>query len=509
MGVNREIDSILEQGEKELAGLTYLYWKEGIPSVMYDVRLREPLDGELLNRAIDDALLRHPYFGVRFNEHDGDFYVVRNDEPLRAIPADDPVPLGGHRNNHHLIGIVYNDASLKFTFHHGLTDGRGAKTFLETMLAYYADYADADEDDYDEVATRHAAQATEQLSTDELKEPFARRLEAKGAGRVEGLATSAFKIPATKKKCGHSRRELVFSQDEFMRVCKGVGASPIIYLSILMSRAVKKVHADAGKPIVSNFAADLRSVIGCERTYKNCVFSMSLPYGTNEETLSDDELVAVYRSLINAQRNYDRCASQANNINMIQNLIGHIDSVAGRRALLGFMESLGFDTYVISYIGQFSLPEHLVSEMHLYHSVPSGLTLNMCCQSGRFALDVVQDFESTAYVEALVDQFERAGIVVEASEQLAFETPRDELSEHITSPATMQELADGWMHDLTSAAKSTADALREQVEAAQPFFDGLAQMVGTGDLEPLLGPTRDLAKEIHRLVEETPSLFMH
>ena len=39
-----------------------------------------------------------------------------------------------------MIGVNFKEHILKLSFHYGLTDGRGAKTFLETLVNYYVDY---------------------------------------------------------------------------------------------------------------------------------------------------------------------------------------------------------------------------------------------------------------------------------------------------------------------------------------------------------------------------------
>ena len=71
--------------------------------------------------------------------------------------------------------------------------------------------------------------------------------------------------------------------------------------------------------------------------------------------------------------------------------------------------------------------------------VTSGLVLNMTCQSGKFIIDLTQDFSTDKYVNALRKQFEKAGIDLVVSDEIIFETPFDELSEIITSPADTGE----------------------------------------------------------------------
>ena len=139
MTENKNVETILKNGDKALSGMPYLYRSKGLPSEVYDVRMRKGINGELLKLAIADTVIRYPYFGVKFIEKDGDFYAVRNEMKLEAHHKDGFIPLGGHSNNYHLMGVTYWEKSLKLSFHHGLTDGRGAKTFLETLLRFYSE----------------------------------------------------------------------------------------------------------------------------------------------------------------------------------------------------------------------------------------------------------------------------------------------------------------------------------------------------------------------------------
>ena len=159
MTEDKNVETILKNGDKALSGMPYLYRSKGLPSEVYDVRMREGINGELLKLAIADTVFRYPYFGVRFREKDGDFYAVRNEMELEAHHKDGFIPLGGHSNNYHLMGVTYWEKSLKLSFHHGLTDGRGAKTFLETLLRFYSDYKNADMGEYEQIREEHHLQA--------------------------------------------------------------------------------------------------------------------------------------------------------------------------------------------------------------------------------------------------------------------------------------------------------------------------------------------------------------
>lgn len=440
----KRVDTILRDGDKAVAGMPYLYRTNGLPSEVYDVRMKEDINGELLTLALEDAVKRHPYFNVKLEERDGDFYAVKNEGRLIAHHTDGFIPLGGHSNNYHLMGVCYWKNCLKISFHHGLTDGRGAKTFLETLVNYYSDYVNASIEEYVIIREKHDSLAQE-FSLDEMLDPCATKHELNGKSKkIKGLKNKGYKLPETKNKGAHRRYEIRFSQEEFMAKCKSIGASPITLLSMLMSKGIKEVSPECNKPIVSHFPMDARHILGCDDTFKNCVKSMTLPYGDDEISLSKSELALKYKEFLNAQKDHDYCAKEFNNINMMLNAVGHIHSFAGRQKLLGFMENLELDTYIISYIGQFKMPENMVDEVHLYSNCTNGLALNMTCQSGSFVIDLIQDFATDKYENALKAEFEKAGIEMSVSDEIIFETPFDELSEIITAKVSLTEQIKNW-----------------------------------------------------------------
>ena len=71
MTENKNVETILKNGDKALSGMPYLYRSKGLPSEVYDVRMKEEVNGELLELAIADTVLRYPYFCVKFKEKDG------------------------------------------------------------------------------------------------------------------------------------------------------------------------------------------------------------------------------------------------------------------------------------------------------------------------------------------------------------------------------------------------------------------------------------------------------
>ncbi len=415
--------------EKVRAGQPYLYREKGLPSEVYEVRMNSEIDPSALRAAADMTMERYPYFKVRYEEHEGDFYAVDNQLPFEAYESEDFIPLGGAQNNYYLIGVTYHDRNIDISFHHGLADGRGVKSFVETLIYYYCRAAYGSCAESEGILTDK-----DEMTIAEAAEPCGDKYDVDRSrlDKIEGVSRKGFTLPETRSpKSAHRRYELKFSQQEFIRLCKSNGASPVVMLSVMMSRAIRELYPESNEVINSNFPVDARAALGVEGTYKNCVKSISLPYGDRELTMSDPDLCRHYKQLMNEQREPERCKDEFNKIIMLLNAVSHLHSFRKKRMIMKFLDDLKLDTYLISYIGQFRLNENerYVDSAHLFSDCSDGLVMNMTCQCGYFCIDMVQDFESDKYVNALAAQFEKAGISLEATGEILFHTPCDQLME--------------------------------------------------------------------------------
>lgn len=305
---------------------------------------------------------------------------------------------------------------------------------------------------------------------------------------IEGLSRKGFTLPETKgDKAAHRRYELRFPQEEFMKLCKSKGGSPVTILSIMMSRAIHGIFPDSGV-INSNFPVDVRRELGVEGTYKNCVKSISLPYGDAESAMTDEQLCAHYKELMNAQRAAAHCRAEFNNIIMLLNAIDHLHSYRSKRSIMRFLDDLKLDTYLISYIGQFNFGENEshIDSVHLYSDCSLGLVMNMTCACGYFTIDFVQDFEENRYVSALAEEFARENVTLEVSDMIEFATPCDTLMRDMTypdiAPDTQKTL---WQKTVEANLRAYRMAERAAVTSMTAVSDGFVKLFLMHDDETL------------------------
>lgn len=412
--------------EKIRSGQSYLYKKYGMESEVIEVRFKEKVSGSFLNQALLQTGKRYPYFNTRLIEKDGDFYIVQNEQAMIARRTKRLANLGHISCGYHLIDITFYDRSFFISFHHALCDGRGIMPFVETLIYYYCNLK------YGEKTVPEGVRmAGEHLLPGETVDPFLQEYDFNKDKKFIELSRDAYAIPENvpSEEITNYRYELKIPASQYMKICKENNATPVILLSLLMSRAIAGLYPDYDKPINANIATDMREALDCPNTFKNCVKSMLLPYSRefSEKTLT--EQATEYREILKAQRDRDYCRKEANAMMGLFDRLDEFDSYEDKQKIMSFFEGMTLNTYIISYVGKFNLGENAeyIDSIHIYNSGTTGLGINMNCCGEAFLLDFKQNFASDKYVKAFCAELERFGISYQASDAIAFITPGDSL----------------------------------------------------------------------------------
>lgn len=142
--------------------------------------------------------------------------------------------------------------------------------------------------------------AGEDLLVGETREPCERKFKVEDGYIMPEIIKDGYSIPdqnqENEKK--YYRYEIKMNSDKFMKFAKENNATPAIVVSLLTSKAIKKVCHNIDKPIITNMASNMRQALGMNNTYKNCVNSVYLPYDKKIESLSFKEQATAYRKMI-------------------------------------------------------------------------------------------------------------------------------------------------------------------------------------------------------------------
>ncbi len=410
MLIQKSGSTMESSNEKIRSGQSYLYKKYGMESEVIEVRFKQKVSGSFLNQALLQTCRRYPYINTKLIEKNGDFYIVQNEQAMIARRTKQLVRLGHISCGYHLVDITYYDDSIFVSFHHALCDGRGIMPFIETLIYYYCNLKYGSKKPPEGVRL-----AEDPLLPGETVDPFLQEYDFDQNKKFIELSRDAYAIPENvpSEEITNYRYEVKIPAEQYMKLCKKNNATPVILLSLLMSRAITELYPDYDKPVNANIATDMREALDCPNTFKNCVKSMILPYSREFSKKTLTEQATEYREILKAQRDRDFCRKEANAMLGLFDKLDSFNSYEEKQKMMAFFEGMTLNTYIISYLGQFKLGENAqyIDEIHLYNSGTTGLGINMISCGEYFVLDFKQNFASDKYVKAFTAQIDKLGVV--------------------------------------------------------------------------------------------------
>ena len=224
--------------------------------------LAEPVDAEVLRRALDVTVRRFPSIAVRLRR--GAFWYYLEEIPKApAIQPEKSCPLA-HAPFHEVRQcafrvLVYHER-IAVEFFHALTDGTGALVFLKSLLAEYLSqkYGLAIP------AEKGVLGRLEEPSAEEVEDSFARYA---GDVKLSRRETTAYHLSGTPEPDGYKDLVTMMIPADKLRDCaKGFGISVTELLCAAMMQAILDIQAKdvprraARKPVKVLLPVNLRTL---------------------------------------------------------------------------------------------------------------------------------------------------------------------------------------------------------------------------------------------------------
>lgn len=388
--------------------LDYYCLNESISkSFRYIVHMKDDVDGEALRKALDITMTRYPYLKKRIVADDKGYMLEDNDLPLVVKESDVPMTLGGAESNYHLFALTYLKQDIFFNNVHAIFDGRGRGPVLHTLMYYYCKMrynedidmpgvwlADTpiDPAEYFDPFTVPLPETDDLLH---LPEPLPRALRLEEQGLV-----------VRSKQHLHYIR---INEKQLMSLCKSSDGTPNTILSLLMCRAIDKLHPDATAPIISQVYCDYRSAVGAEKSHRNMVTTLPLVYDHTLRGMPLEKQNTIMRGNILYYSDPNillhtvagiKAACEA--VNSLPTLQDKFDAVAGGMA--GFFEQT---TFAISYSGKKSFGScdgHIKALFPAGEPIGIGILLEVTAADGWFYVVFMQDWREDVYFNAFLKE---------------------------------------------------------------------------------------------------------
>ena len=388
--------------------LDYYCLNENISkSFRYIVQMKDEVDGNILREALDITMTRYPYLKKRIVADEKGYMLEDNGLPLVVKESDKPMTLCGKESNYHLFALTYYGKDIFFNNVHAIFDGRGRGPVLHTLMYYYCRMRYNEEVDMPGVCL-----AGSQVDPAEYFDPFTVPLpESDNLLPEPEIPARALRLEE-QGLVVRSRQYLHYiriNEKQLMSLCKSSDGTPNTILSLLMSRAVDKLHPDAEDPIISQVYCDYRSAVGAEKSHHNMVTTLPLVY---ERTMRDMPLEKqntimrgniLYLSDPNILlHTVNGIKSACDAVNSLPTLNDKFDAVAQ-----GMGAFFNQTTFAISYSGKRSFgtcDKHIEALFPAGEPVGIGILMEVTAADGWFYIVFMQDWREDVYFNAFLKE---------------------------------------------------------------------------------------------------------
>lgn len=376
--------------------------------------MTDPVDGEILKKAVEEARVRYPYFAVRAQLKDGWYELMDNPAPIPVRAGAQATVLGGEDVEGHLVAVRYADRRVCFDLFHGLTDAHGFMPFMQTVFYYYCTAK------YGPIPRGKVLLKEDPISEEELLDPYPDEVDEtiQPIGRY-GIRETARLFPEGGKGAWYAIVQV--PEDAFVGLSKQQDGSPATMTALLMARAVREVLGQTEKPIVCGLAIDLRPVLGKKRTHHSMASQLYLEYKKEMEEMSLTRQATIFRGMVILQSQPENgLVSIRNNIRFIK-MLEKLPAFAARKAYMEavIQRSMSASTFKVSYGGSHSMgpADPYVEAVYPFVDIHgAGAMLEVSSLNGQFYINFMQESEDERYLQAFLRQMKAAGIPATATE---------------------------------------------------------------------------------------------
>lgn len=228
------------------------------------VRLKEQIDGELLQSVVQELSARFPYFYVKGVARDNDLYPEPDPLPMTVRNTWDPINFNSSESNHHLAAWKYEGTRMALEMSHSLSDGAGVFPYIKSVLYLYL--------------TRKTGQALDpagiRLPDDPIPEsetgnPFA-HLDIDAAERPMYLKPPTEDFYRVKPE-GDPHPQIHYiklKESQLIQYCRDFDGSPNAMIAVMLARTARKYDPDSEKTVSAAVAIDHKAMLGAHDNYR-------------------------------------------------------------------------------------------------------------------------------------------------------------------------------------------------------------------------------------------------
>ena len=346
-----------------------------------------------------------------------------DDNPLPWVltAGRQQVTLLSEAANHHLLAFAWWDDCIALDWFYPLTDGTGAYRILRTLLYEYCRRR------YDSTLNSAGIPvAGDDISEEETVDPLTlpRRENVTpqpvpDKPKALNLFTDAV-VPL--REDGREVIHIRVPEHELMERVRSLGATPASLFSVLLSRAISRLHPDfsGGVPTIS-LAVNLRKATGTPLAHQPMVGAVTIPFREEMLGRSLEEQVSDCRQWIAVQNNPDNLLAYYYGMHDGMARLEQVPSLAMRHQLLteAHQALRQHATVSLSYVGRATMgaAERYVREVQTEATSLHAILVEVSAAGGTFCISFMQLFTADNYLNAFLDELRQQGIGYEITDR--------------------------------------------------------------------------------------------
>lgn len=382
-------------------------------AAFFSIELDENIDEKRLIQAIEKAIQLNPLFGCKFVEKNNNYYLEKNDKPIKVfnVKEEDRSKIFVNNTNDYHFQITYYENRFTFEWYHIITDGDGASEFLICLLkAYFGKLSNETPKEFD-------TDAYLKKFVDKKVKPIGRKAEPKGfnnkylpiENRGYKCMTHIIRIPV----------------EDVIKVSKRAESTPAAIFVPLLSRAIRNNLPKniENRNVSCNIMINVRDRLGI-KTMHNAAIGKVLTYTDAMDKFDFDTVSTCYRAMI------DLAVQKENLIYNLTDTANSVDLLLALRKikLNKFVASIiknSMNNVVFTYIKRFQFDEDIKKHIKSLNarSWPDigNLVIAMIDFNGTFVLNITENYKNTNIVPDFIKELEKLNIKYEYDKPFIFE----------------------------------------------------------------------------------------
>ncbi len=403
--------------------LLYLMKFFGALTMRYRFRMKDPVNPEALNNAMQKTMKRYPYLAKKIVVRNGAFMLEENELPVPVLKTRTPMPAFGSKElNYHLICADYEGNDICFTILHNLGGGRGLFRWTFSVLYQYI-WELTGKDPMIE-GIRRPDQPPE--PGEELIQPFLTLPDITPVW--EGFPPEVKPIPQSKveemlkedKPEGAYVTALFLDEEKVMERVKAIGASPSVWFAILYFKALLRCIPEVPEYTDLGITCDVSDQYGFAESMSLITKFMHLIIKKEEAGQDIETLCKKGRAELKSQR--DPGATNELFKKERETLIRMEECPTLNEKAKYYLEhSLIADmtpSTLVSYVGQYEIPgmdRYIEQTMVKGFNATNGIVIT--AQNGRFVPELAHKYKDAKIIRAFEEELAAEGIEVLSAER--------------------------------------------------------------------------------------------